>query len=77
MTREHVSLSHVLWLALMLCDGDEASHCADGGSSTLFGPLSFISTSLSVTYDGFFSPIFLDLKHKSLLVTTVIMTHPT
>ena len=31
---------------------------------------------MSVTYDGFFSPIFLDLKHKSPLVTTVIMTHP-
>ena len=44
-TREHVSLSHVLWFAVMLCDGDEASDCADGGSSTLFGPLSFISTS--------------------------------
>ena len=44
-SREHVSPSHVLWLAVMLCDGDEASHCADGGSSTLYGPLSFILTS--------------------------------
>ena len=77
-TRGHVSLSHVLWLAVMLCDGDEALHftlCRWWVLNFVWA-FEFYINFMSVTYDGFFSAIFLDLKHKSPLVTTVIMTHP-